>query len=183
MVSSLSSVLPTSQVFTSCYVNTEIILNFFYKITNDRGTKPVFTYAHVKWFYGHSERAYYSNYFIMSSTVYTYHTEFNYEKIIWGHVASYRRILFSNKYSEKKTPWERLPKVTDWKIYACSDIDLGEVLFHYVVFCNKKKKGSFEQDLSCFLRRNFLRFGVPLNIFVPFLVPVDKKKFIRPNLR
>ena len=26
--------------------------------------KTVFTYAHVKWFYGQSERAYYLNYFI-----------------------------------------------------------------------------------------------------------------------
>ena len=34
------------------------------KITNERGTKTVFTYAHVKWFYGQSERAYYLNYFI-----------------------------------------------------------------------------------------------------------------------
>ena len=46
------------------YVNTEIILHFFYKITNERGTKTVFTYAHVKWFYGQSERAYYLNYFL-----------------------------------------------------------------------------------------------------------------------
>ena len=45
-------------------VNTETILHFFYKITNKRGTKTVFTYAHVKWFYGQSERAYYLNYFI-----------------------------------------------------------------------------------------------------------------------
>ena len=37
---------------------------FFYKITNERGTKTVFTYAHIKWFYGQSERVYYLNYFI-----------------------------------------------------------------------------------------------------------------------
>ena len=42
----------------------EYILHFFYKITNERGTKTMFTYAHVKWFYGQSERAYYLNYFI-----------------------------------------------------------------------------------------------------------------------
>ena len=42
-------------VFTSGYVNTETILHFFYKITNERGTKTVFTYAHIKWFYGQSE--------------------------------------------------------------------------------------------------------------------------------
>ena len=51
-------------VFTSSYVNTETILYFFYKITNERGTKTVFTYAHVKWFYDQSERVYYLNYFI-----------------------------------------------------------------------------------------------------------------------
>ena len=51
-------------MFTSGYVNTEAILHFFYKITNERGTKTVFTYAHVKWFYGQSECAYYLNYFI-----------------------------------------------------------------------------------------------------------------------
>ena len=48
VASSLSSVLPTSQVFTSGYVNTETILHFFYKITNERGTKTMFTYAHKK---------------------------------------------------------------------------------------------------------------------------------------
>ena len=37
-------------VFSSGYVNTETILHFFYKITNERGTKTMFTYAHVKWF-------------------------------------------------------------------------------------------------------------------------------------
>ena len=66
-VSSLLSVLPTSQVFTSGYVNMETILHFFYKITNERRTKTVFTYTHVKWFYNQSERAYYLNYFISMS--------------------------------------------------------------------------------------------------------------------
>ena len=69
VVSSLSSVLPTSQVFTSGYVNTETILYFFYKITNERGMKTVFTYAHVKLFYGQSERMYYLNYFINYTTI------------------------------------------------------------------------------------------------------------------
>ena len=67
VVSSLSSVLPTSRVFTSGYVNTETILHFFYKITNERGTKTVFTYAHVKWFYGQSEHVYYLNYFMIQN--------------------------------------------------------------------------------------------------------------------
>ena len=39
----LSRVPPTSRVFTSGYVNTEIILHLFYTITNERGTKTVFT--------------------------------------------------------------------------------------------------------------------------------------------
>ena len=65
VISSLSSVLPTSQVFTSSYVHMETILHFFYKITNERGTKTVFTCTHVKWFYGQSERAYYLNHFII----------------------------------------------------------------------------------------------------------------------
>ena len=33
----------------------------FNKITNERGTKTVLTYAHVKWFYGQSEHVYYLN--------------------------------------------------------------------------------------------------------------------------
>ena len=64
VVSSLPSVLQISQVFTSGYVNMETILHFFYKITNKRGMKTVFTYTHVKWFYSQSERVYYLNYFI-----------------------------------------------------------------------------------------------------------------------
>ena len=35
-------------VFTSSYVNTETILHFFYKMTKERGTKTVLTYARVK---------------------------------------------------------------------------------------------------------------------------------------
>ena len=76
VVSSLSSVLPTSQVFTSGYVNTETILHFFYKITNERGTKTVFTYVHVKWFYGQSERTYYLNYFIKKHIYKQIHFDF-----------------------------------------------------------------------------------------------------------
>ena len=57
-------------VFTSGYVNMETILHFFYKITNERGMKTVFTYSHVKWFYGQSEHAYYLHYFIILFVVY-----------------------------------------------------------------------------------------------------------------
>ena len=54
----LSRVLPISRVFTSGYVNTETILHFFYKITNERGTKTVYIRS-CKMVYGQSERAYY----------------------------------------------------------------------------------------------------------------------------
>ena len=40
------------------------VLHFFCKITNERGTKTLFTYTHVKWFYGQSEHVHYFNYFI-----------------------------------------------------------------------------------------------------------------------
>ena len=32
-------------------------------------------------------------------------------------------------------------KATDSKVSACSDTDLGEVLFHYVMFCDKENRG------------------------------------------
>ena len=41
---------------------------------------------------------------------------------------------------------------TDSKVYACSDIDLGEVLFHYVMFCDKE-----DSDLSSMI--SHLSFG------------------------
>ena len=44
----------------------ETILHFFYKITNERGTKTVFTCTRVKWFYGQLELIYCLNYFIIS---------------------------------------------------------------------------------------------------------------------
>ena len=31
-------------------------------------------------------------------------------------------------------------KVADSKVYVCSDTDLGKVLFHYVMFCNKENR-------------------------------------------
>ena len=51
VVSGLSSVLPTSQVFTSGYVNTETILHFFYKITNKGNENRVYicSYKMVLW--------------------------------------------------------------------------------------------------------------------------------------
>ena len=38
-------------------------------MTNERGTKTVFTYANVKWLYGQSEHAYYLNYFINDNII------------------------------------------------------------------------------------------------------------------
>ena len=72
---------------------------------------------------------------------------------------------------------------TDSKVYACSDIDLGEVLFHYVMLWNKENR-DLRARFIVFLLVDFLRFAGLLNICVPFLVSVNKqKKFIRPNLR
>ena len=60
-------------VFTSGYVNMETILDFFHKITNERGTKTVFTYTHAKWFYGQSECVFYLNYFIILVIKFVYY--------------------------------------------------------------------------------------------------------------
>ena len=38
----------------------------------------------------------------------------------------------------------------DLKVYACSNIHLGEVLFHYVMFCDKKKIGIFRAGYIAF---------------------------------
>ena len=57
--------------------------------------------------------------------------------------------------------------MTDSKVYACSDTDLGKVLFHYVMLCDK--------DLSSKSYRVFLRIAGLLYIFLSFLVPVDEK--------
>ena len=62
------------------------------------------------------------------------------------------------KHSEKDCE-----KATDSKVYACSDTDLAEVLFYYIMFCDKKWR-SFEWDLSRFLWWNFLRFAGPLSL-------------------
>ena len=57
-------------------------------------------------------------------------------------------------------------KVTDSIAYTCLDIDLGKVLFHYVMFCDK--------DLSSKSYRVSLIAGL-LYIFLPFRVPVYEK--------
>ena len=40
--------------------------------------------------------------------------------------------------TEKEISWKE--KATDSKVYAYSDIDLGEVLFHYVMFFEKESR-------------------------------------------
>lgn len=42
--------------------------------------------------------------------------------------------------TEKKTPWERLRKATDSKVYTFSDIDPSKVLFYYVMSCDKDNR-------------------------------------------
>ena len=61
---------------------------------------------------------------------------------------------------------------TDSKVYACSDIDLGEVLLHYVVFRDKENRNRSSEIYRVSYGGIFLRFAGPLNIFAPFLVPV-----------
>ena len=61
------------------------------------------------------------------------------------------------------------------KLNACSDTDLGEVLFHYVMFCDKENRDLSSKIYPRFLKWHLLRFAGPLNMFVPFLMPVDEK--------
>ena len=41
---------------------------------------------------------------------------------------------------ERKHRGKDCLKATDSKINACSDKDIGEVLFHYVTFCGKENR-------------------------------------------
>ena len=42
-------------------------------------------------------------------------------------------------------------EATDSKVYAWSDIDLGEVLFHYVMFCDKENRDLWSKIYRVFL--------------------------------
>ena len=42
-----------------------------------------------------------------------------------------------NREKKKHRGKKDCQKATDSKVYACSDTDLGKVLFHYVMFCDK----------------------------------------------
>ena len=39
---------------------------------------------------------------------------------------------------KENTVGKNCQKATDSKVNTCSDIDLGQVLFHYVIFCDKE---------------------------------------------
>ena len=54
--------------------------------------KTVFTYVHVKWFYGQSEHAYYLNYFIMVDST----TENNANSVAYRNLGG-ERIIKRNK--------------------------------------------------------------------------------------
>ena len=48
-------------------------------------------------------------------------------------------LRLKKRSTEKKIPpWERLPEATDSKVHAYSDTDRGEVLYHYVMSCDKE---------------------------------------------
>ena len=65
--------------------------------------------------------------------------------------------------------------VRDSKVYVCSDTNLGQVLLHYEVFYDKENRNISTKIYRVSFSEIFLRFGGPLNMFVPFLVPIDEK--------
>ena len=89
-------------------------------------------------------------------------------------------LLRLKKWStEKKAPQERLPKgdrSRQVRKFTSAQIQILAKFYSITLCFATEKQGSFEQDSLRFLRWNFLRFAGLLNIFVPFLVPVDKKK-------
>ena len=65
--------------------------------------------------------------------------------------------------------------VRDSKVYACSDTNLGQVLLHYEVFYDEENRNISTKIYRVSFGEIFLRFAGPLNMFVPFLVPIDEK--------
>ena len=79
--------------------------------------------------------------------------------------------------TQNKTPWERFSKGDRLKSLQMlryrswpSSIQLRDILQQRI-----------NGDLSSKIYS--VSFAEPLNISVPFLEPIDKNKFIRPNLR
>ena len=68
----------------------------------------------------------------------------------------------------------KLYNCSGWKVFACSDTELGQILFHYVFFCDKENKDLLSK-IYFFSFSKISRFAGPLNIFVSLLVPVNKK--------
>ena len=65
----------------------------------------------------------------------------------------------------------KLYNCSGWKVFACSDTELGKILFHYVLFCDKENRDLLSK-IYFFSFGKISRFARPLNIFVSLLVPV-----------
>ena len=60
------------------------------------------------------------------------------------------------------------------KVFACSDTELGKILFHFILFCDKENRDLLSK-IYFFYFGKISRFAGPLNIFVSLLVPVNKR--------
>ena len=82
-------------------VNTESILHFFYKITNEKGTKTVFTYARVKWFYGYVNTESILRFFYKITNERGTKTVFTYAHVKWFYGQSERAyyLIYFIKYN------------------------------------------------------------------------------------
>ena len=60
------------------------------------------------------------------------------------------------------------------KVFACSDTELGKILFHFILFCDKENRDLLSK-IYFFSFEKISRFAGPLNIFVSLLVPVNRK--------
>ena len=72
----------------------------------------------------------------------------------------------------------KIAKGQQIRVYASLDTDLGEVSFHYVCF-KTKEIAIFQVRFIAFPSMEFPKVCWTLTIFLPFLVPVNKK--IRPS--
>ena len=106
----------------SVFTNTETILHFFYEITNKRGTKTLFTYVHVKWFYGQSERLLFELFY----------------KIKWDLIWRMENCVFSDRYSLLRTLWEVEPRYVvlyDAQMQFIRQLEVFLPFFSFSVAC------------------------------------------------
>ena len=89
----------------------------------------------------------------------------------WGYKLSWQLLSLTSK----------LYNCSGWKVFGCLDTELGKILFHCVLFCDKENRDIWS-EIYFFFFGKISRFAGPWNIFVSLLVPVNKK-FIGPNLR